>query len=558
MNTPENPTNPGSQNPESPQPHGDQPVSAETAAPGPVPASGEVPAAPTTAQSAPPASQQAASSGNATQQPASQQPAPTNQQPYGNQTHPSPQSAPQQTGHYAPGAHAPGTHAPGVQASGTYAGVQPPQPNQAPPFGTPQAGQFPQGAAFGAGAATTSPSAPRKTSRSFLVVGGIALAALIGGVSGAGITAAISAQNDTVIRGENGPQTITVNNTDEVSVVTGIAAEVMPSVVTISVANGSNAGSGSGVAIDDDGHILTNNHVITLDGESAEGMTIRVHTSDGRILPATVVGTDPMADLAVIKVEDANLPAVEFANSEKLNVGDLTVAIGAPLGLPGTVTSGVVSALNRGITVGTTTTPTDPENQEPNPSDPRSPWNFDLPGQVPRSSGTVSYVALPVIQTDASINPGNSGGPLLNSEGKLIGINVAIASTAAAEDSTAGSVGLGFAIPSNLAQRVADSIISGEPTSHGLLGATVTDSSRDANATVAGATLRDVSEGGAAAAAGLRSGDTIVKFNGIPITNSTDLTAQVRYLPGGSRAEVEYVRDGNTHTTEVTLGTLDQ
>ncbi|MFC4223275.1 S1C family serine protease [Lysinibacter cavernae] len=410
------------------------------------------------------------------------------------------------------------------------------------------------GAAFGVPAAA---SAAKKPNRGGLIVAGLAIAALIGGASGAGITAALTTQNGTTVQGEAGPQTVTINNPGDVSAVTAIAAAAMPSVVTITVESDSAAGSGSGVVIDKDGHILTNNHVVSLDGE-AKNAVIRVHTSDGRILPATVVGTDPLADLAVLKVENSDLPPVEFANSEDLNVGDLTVAIGAPLGLPGTVTSGVVSALNRGITVGSTTIPSDPEQDQQDEQDPSNPldqWNFDL-DQPNQSSGTVNYVALPVIQTDASINPGNSGGALLNGDGKLIGINVAIASTSSSADGTAGSVGLGFAIPANLAKRVADDIIAGKTVSHGLLGASVGDSSQAADASVAGALVQEVTKGGAAEAAGIKAGDVITKFNGVPVTNRTDLTALVRYLEGDSKVELSYVRDGKTTTVDVTLGSL--
>ncbi|WP_170206051.1 S1C family serine protease [Klugiella xanthotipulae] len=415
-----------------------------------------------------------------------------------------------------------------------------------------------EGAAFGV--TTLEGPEKKKNKRASIWIAGLAIGALLGGGAGAGMTALINAQGSGAFSANNGPQTITVNNEDSVSEVTAIAAKAMPSVVTITVQSSSVAGSGSGVVIDDNGHILTNNHVVSLDGAGKDAV-IRVHTSDGRILPATVVGTDPYADLAVIKVKDSNLPSIEFGNSEKLNVGDLTVAIGAPLGLPGTVTSGVVSALNRGITVGSTQAPSDPEqdttpNKEKDPSNPLDLWNFDLDDQSSSSGGTLNYVALPVIQTDASINPGNSGGALLDKNGKLIGINVAIASTSTSDSGTAGSVGLGFAIPVNLAKRVAQDLIDGTKVSHGLLGATISDSSQDTTATIAGAVIRDVTPGGAAAKAGLVSGDTIVKFNGAPVTNGTDLTALVRYLAGGSTAEVSYVRGGKAGTTEVTLGTL--
>ena len=178
-------------------------------------------------------------------------------------------------------------------------------------------------------------------------------------------------------------------------------------------------------------------------------------------------------------------------------------------------------------------------------------FDFDLPGGSPMVGTTIS---LPVIQTDASINPGNSGGALLNREGELIGVNVAIASTGG---QGSGSIGLGFAIPANFAYRIATEIISGAGASHGLLGAMVTDAQSVATSTVTGAYIDSVTPGGAADAVGLRAGDIVTKFNGLPITNRIDLTAQVRTLPGGTTATMTYVRAGNSYTVEVTLGELE-
>ncbi len=162
-----------------------------------------------------------------------------------------------------------------------------------------------------------------------------------------------------------------------------------------------------------------------------------------------------------------------------------------------------------------------------------------------------------MIQTDAAINPGNSGGALLDSEGKVIGINVAIAS-AGSSQGQAGSIGVGFAIPSNLAQRVADELIKDGAATHGLLGASVVDATSDpeADAEVVGALIKELTQGGAASAAGLQVGDIVTKFNGVPITGSTDLTAQVRALAAGAKTELIYVRDGRATTIEVTLGQL--
>jgi putative serine protease PepD len=312
--------------------------------------------------------------------------------------------------------------------------------------------------------------------------------------------------------------------------------------------------------INDEGYILTNTHVVTLDGAAASSV-IQVETSDGRLLNAELVGTDPIVDLAVIKVDEAaDLPFVDFADSSELNVGDTAIAIGAPLGLSGTVTNGIVSALNRSITVASSAVPEDSSGDETTP-DGESPfdfWNFDVPGSEDETqTQATSTISLSVIQTDAAINPGNSGGALLDSDGNVIGINVAIAS--AGGSSAAGSIGVGFAVPSNLAKRVANEIIDDGAATHGLLGAGVSDVSLESqpDATTLGANIESITADGAAEAAGLRAGDIVTRFNDIPITSSTDLTAQVRSLAGGATAEVTYVRDGDASTADVTLGTLE-
>ncbi len=171
-------------------------------------------------------------------------------------------------------------------------------------------------------------------------------------------------------------------------------------------------------------------------------------------------------------------------------------------------------------------------------------------------SRATSSIAISVIQTDAAINPGNSGGALVDSKGRLIGINVAIASAGGSSSGEAGSIGVGFAIPSNVAERVAQEIREDGSASHGLLGATVGDAAAAAGATRAGALINDVTAGGAAASAGLRSGDIVTEFNGVAITDQVDLTAQVRALAGGAEAEITYLRDGSEETATVTLGEL--
>jgi len=343
--------------------------------------------------------------------------------------------------------------------------------------------------------------------------------------------------------------------------VTAVAAKASPSVVTVSVAARSAGGTGSGVVLTSDGYVLTNNHVITLDGQTADG-EIEVTTYDGRLYTATVVGTDPIVDLAVIKLKDASgLQPIEFADSSVLNVGDRAIAIGAPLGLSNTVTDGIVSALNRSIQIASSAVPEDTSGQDGGGEDqggsgesgPFDFWNF---GQEPGGASTQSStISIPVVQTDAAVNPGNSGGALVNSRGELIGINVAIASAGSGGSGQSGSIGAGFAIPSNLAQRIADEIMQTGNATHGLLGATVKDATSEDSDTV-GAVINDVTGGGAAEAAGIQPGDVITEFNGLPITSSTDLTAQVRALAAGTTTSLVYVRDGKATTVNVKLGTL--
>jgi putative serine protease PepD len=433
--------------------------------------------------------------------------------------------------------------------------TQPTQPYASAPGTTgPVAGQP-------AAAATTT----TKRRGTLPIVAALIAGALIGGASSAGVAAIITnSDNTTQTASTTTPQNVVVNDTTSVNEITAVAAKASPSVVTISVTADTSAGTGSGIVLSKDGYILTNTHVVTLDG-SASTVKIQVETSDGKLYDAELVGTDPVSDLAVIKLKDASgLTPLDFADSSKLNVGDSAIAIGAPLGLAGTVTNGIVSALNRSIQVASSAAPdsTDDSQQTPDGQDGQNGqgfdfWNFDMPGQDGQQqtqTQATSTISLPVIQTDAAINPGNSGGALLNSKGQLIGINVAIASAGSTSDgSQSGSIGVGFAIPSNLAKRVADEIINDGKASHGMLGASVQDAT-SSDAGVVGALIKEVVSGGAAEAAGLKAGDIVTNFNGVPISNATDLTAQVRFLPASDKADLSYVRDGKTVTTSVTLG----
>lgn len=429
--------------------------------------------------------------------------------------------------------------------------------------------------AFAAHRTPASPPTPSaKPSRRFgttALVTMAAVAALVGGVSGAGVSvlALTSGQNSSNTASSSNPQsTITVNDAADATLITAIAASAGPSVVTISVQGSTASGTGSGVILTEDGYILTNTHVVTLDGE-ASSATISVETYDGHLYSAKLVGTDPITDLAVIKIESSSaFAALQFADSSLLNVGDTAVAIGAPLGLSNTVTNGIVSALNRSITVASSAVPTDGTDQTPDSEENggTGPFNFwEFPGegdtseqQTPTAAQQAS-IYLPVIQTDAAINPGNSGGALLDSDGKVIGINVAIAGTGSTTSEQSGSIGVGFAIPSNLAKRIAFEIIDTGTASHALLGATVMDVTSDSaitNKTVVGASVQSVTTGGGAANAGIRKGDIITSFNGLPITGANDLTAQVRATAADSTVQVTFLRGDSSQTVTVTLGEL--
>ena len=435
-----------------------------------------------------------------------------------------------------------------------------PEPEAAPPvYQEPTALQEPAAAQEPLRVYLPAPEKPRRGGW-LPVVGGLAAGAVFGAAAG-GIGGFVVAQNASGSgqgsTTSSSPQTITVNDFDDVNVISAVAATAIDSVVTLSVsAEGVGSGTGSGVVLDSDGYIVTNTHVVTLGGATADPV-IRVTTSAGRVYDAKLIGTDPLLDLAVVQVTGASeLVPIEFADSSQLNVGDVTIAIGSPLGFAGTVTSGIVSALDRSIQVQSSAAPeADQAGSDGDGGDSTNPFDnfrFDLPGVTTTpSQGTIQ---LPVIQTDTAINPGNSGGALLDSSGRLIGINVAIAG------STGGNVGVGFAIPSNTVKRIASELIANGSATHGLLGVTVTNVASDPNqvgADIIGASIQSVVDGSGAADAGLRVGDIIVEFDGIPITSRQDLTAQVRTHAIGDVVELVYVRDGQSRTATVTLGDLN-
>ncbi|MGZ4618969.1 MAG: S1C family serine protease [Frankiaceae bacterium] len=303
------------------------------------------------------------------------------------------------------------------------------------------------------------------------------------------------------------------------SSVTSIAERVLPSVVTVNVSGNGEHGNGSGVIMTSNGYILTNNHVAAV---GAAGGSIKVDFYNGKEgVPASIVGRDPKSDLAVLKVSGlSNLPAATLGNSKSLRVGDPVIAIGAPLDLSSTVTSGIVSALNRDVT-------------------------------VPGDNGGRNVI-IGAIQTDAAINPGNSGGALVDGLGQVIGINTAIATA----DGSNGSIGLGFAIPIDYAKSIADEIIRTGHATHPYIGVTALTVSSDeaqANGTSVGAQVQNVVSGGPAADAGIRQDDVITKVDDKTIRSVDDLIAATRAYKVGDVVQVTYERDGQSHTVDVTL-----
>src|SRR5450631_1539605 len=307
------------------------------------------------------------------------------------------------------------------------------------------------------------------------------------------------------------------------------AGAVSPSVVAITVTSSQGGGQGSGVIFDTKGHILTNNHVVAAGGT---GSTLSVTLNDKRTYDATVVGTDPSTDLAVIKLTNAptDLRAISLGDANAIKVGDQVMAVGNPLGLAGTVTTGIVSALNRPVTT------SDAQQQPGAPTQPQQP-------------ATADPVVTNAIQTSAAINPGNSGGALVNAGGQLIGINSAIASLGSSSGSStqAGSIGIGFAIPVNEARSIAEQLITTGVATHPYLGVASKDGVvADGSAKRAAAVLTNVVAGTPAAQAGLQAGDAITAVDGNSIDGSLSLVAQVRQHNVGDKAPLTHLRSGQS------------
>ena len=319
-----------------------------------------------------------------------------------------------------------------------------------------------------------------------------------------------------------------------------VAADVLPSVVSVVAVGQSESGEGSGVVLTADGLILTNYHVIN----GATELTVRFN--NGSTAKATVVGGDATDDLAVIKATGVSgLTPATLGSSSSLAVGQPVVAIGSPLGLSATVTSGIVSALNRPVR----TASSEEQQQQPQQQDPSNPQ-----GETGQSTSTAQDTVLNAVQTDAAINPGNSGGPLVDMSGRVVGINSAIASLSSTESSQGGSIGVGFSIPIDQAKRIADEIIKNGFATHAVLGASVRDAKADNELISSGATVAAITEGGAAGAAGLKEGDTITALGDQQVDSSDALIAAVRSQTPGAAVKVTFLRDGKSQTVDATLG----
>ena len=311
---------------------------------------------------------------------------------------------------------------------------------------------------------------------------------------------------------------------------TDVAAAVSPAVVTIQAQGASSGGTGSGVIYDAQGDIVTNYHVIA---SVLGGGQIQVTLADGRLYTASIVGHDRTTDLAVIRLDNppSDLTVARFATSANLEVGAPVMAIGAPLGLSNTVTTGIVSALNRPVEV-----------------------SMDEDSSSQDSQASSDLVVTNAIQIDASINPGNSGGPLFDATGAVIGINSSIKSLSSSSDGQAGSIGLGFAIPSDLVVSIADQLIASGTASHGMLGVTVKAATTTVGSdTYVGAEVQDVSAGSGASAAGIRAGDVIVKVEGQEVTSPKQLIGYVRRYKAGDTVTMTIVRDGQTQDVSVRI-----
>lgn len=296
-----------------------------------------------------------------------------------------------------------------------------------------------------------------------------------------------------------------------------VAARVLPSVVSLEIRTGDVGDTGSGVVIDPNGYILTNNHVISLAATDPQAqLTVVFNDAAQTRAPGIIVGRDPLTDLAVVKVDVAGATVAQLGDSDALSVGDPVIAIGSPLGLAGTVTTGIVSAKDRPVRL--------------------------------QGGGSDTDAVIDALQTDAAVNPGNSGGALVDGTGAVVGINTAIRTLGG---DTSGSIGLGFAIPINAAKGIAQQIIRDGSVQHasmGLNARSATDGVTD------GAQVQNVQEGGPAAASGIVEGDVITNVGDRAVGNADELVVAIRSNPVGATVPVVLLREGREMTVSVTLG----
>jgi putative serine protease PepD len=386
----------------------------------------------------------------------------------------------------------------------------------------------------------TPPPAPSKTTRGRgLTAAVLAGALVVGGAAGVGGAAVFHAFNDDSSTNGTSSSSSPFHATKTAVVQDGtvekVAQSVLPSVVKVNVTSSSSSGSGSGIILSKDGKILTNNHVVSGAGDNG---AITVNFNDGTTRKAKVIGTDPVTDVAVIQAEGASdLTPASLGSSDSLKVGQTVVAVGSPYGLNATVTTGIVSALNRPVSVSTA-----------EDSAPESPFGVQ-PQQGQSQDLSTTY---PAIQTDAAINPGNSGGPLVDMSGRVVGINSSIRTASDTSSSQGGSIGLGFSIPIDEVLPIVNQITDDQTPTHARLGVSVADVS--GNTLTQGAQLHSIEKGGSADKAGLKDGDVITKVDDQIIDGSESLVATIRGHRPGDGVQITYLRDGKSHTVTTDLG----